>query len=38
MCPPMLMDFRNDELVLRYSRPDRERIARPLQEPVQAGC
>ena len=36
--PPMVTDFLDDRMVLRYLRPYRERAAQVLFEPVEAGC
>jgi hypothetical protein len=36
-CPPMLKDFLDDEMVLSYLRPHRERAVQPFHEPVEAG-
>ena len=36
--PPLLADFLDDQMVLRYLRPQREIVAPPLHEPVEASC
>jgi hypothetical protein len=35
--PPMVEDFLDDEMVLRYLRSHRDDVVQPLREPVQAG-
>lgn len=36
--PPMVTDFLDDAITLRYLRPHREKVAQTLDEPVQIGC
>lgn len=36
--PPMVTDFLDDSIVLRYLRPHQEKVARALDEPVQIDC
>lgn len=36
--PPMVTDFLDEAIALRYLRPHREKVARALDEPVQIDC